>query len=167
MSCIWIQVRKLYVHAIELNGVTCSLSTVKKAPVEDSDLPEVDQNTNKTLRQRQAALAAKAKWTSQQHFASLFYSPMWTLTSVYPPITVYLLRHHRKLYIFLKLTFGILLSEHKIHLFYCDVYFLDGGDSRDFHFIAISFRGVVVSMCYSLSSCLPGRWWHIIFAIIK
>ncbi|KAI8438523.1 hypothetical protein MSG28_011000 [Choristoneura fumiferana] len=34
---------------------------VKKVPVEDSDLPEVDQNTNKTLRQRQAAAAAKAK----------------------------------------------------------------------------------------------------------
>lgn len=36
------------------------LLTVKKAPVEESDLPEVDQNTNKTLRQRQSA--AKAKW---------------------------------------------------------------------------------------------------------
>lgn len=32
-------------------------STVKKAPVEESDLPEVDQNTNKTLRQRQTAKA--------------------------------------------------------------------------------------------------------------
>lgn len=33
---------------------------VKKVSVEESDLPEVDQNTNKTLRQRQSA-AAKAK----------------------------------------------------------------------------------------------------------
>ncbi|KPI94867.1 PREDICTED: translocating chain-associated membrane protein 1 [Papilio xuthus] len=32
---------------------------VKKIPADDSDLPEVDQNTNKTLRQRQAAVKAK------------------------------------------------------------------------------------------------------------
>ncbi|CAG4978732.1 unnamed protein product [Parnassius apollo] len=32
---------------------------VKKAQNDDSDLPEVDQNTNKTLRQRQAAAKAK------------------------------------------------------------------------------------------------------------
>lgn len=36
------------------------LSTVKKVHSEESDLPEVDQNTNKALRQRQAA-AVKAK----------------------------------------------------------------------------------------------------------
>ncbi|XP_028156005.1 translocating chain-associated membrane protein 1 [Ostrinia furnacalis] len=34
---------------------------VKKVPTEESDLPEVDQNTNKTLRQRQAT---KAKFVS-------------------------------------------------------------------------------------------------------
>lgn len=40
-----------------LNKMFCFAA--KKVQSEESDLPEVDQNTNKTIRQRQTAVKAK------------------------------------------------------------------------------------------------------------